>query len=138
MNNDQNLIAEAYSRIYLKVDEDFNDQVLPSPLERAEGVYGDDTSEASDEVALERAIEDSIKQEEADFGEKYTTMGEPEYYTDPEGNKIAIWMLYDKTADGGNFSSYTFNFTTKKLTNFVSSTQKGKYERTLTPLKGKN
>lgn len=138
MNNDQNLIAEAYSRIYLKVDEDFNDQVEPSALERAEGVYGDDTSEASDELALERAIEDSIKQEEADFGGSYGTWGGVDYFTDSEGNKIAIWKLYDSMAEGGNFSSYAFNFSTKKLTNFVSSTQRGKYERTLTPLESKN
>jgi hypothetical protein len=48
MNNDQHLIAEAYSRIYLKVDEDFHDH--PSALERAESVHGDDTSEDQKDV----------------------------------------------------------------------------------------
>jgi len=32
MNNDQNLIAEAYSRMYLKMDEEFRDQ-MPSSKE---------------------------------------------------------------------------------------------------------
>lgn len=42
MNKDQINLSEAYSRIYLKVDEDFQDQINPSPLERAESVYGEE------------------------------------------------------------------------------------------------
>jgi hypothetical protein len=42
MNKDQINLQEAYSRIYHKTDEDFEDQVNPSAQERAESVYGEE------------------------------------------------------------------------------------------------
>jgi hypothetical protein len=42
MNKDQFNLQEAYSKIYLKEDEDFHDQITPSAHERAESVYGEE------------------------------------------------------------------------------------------------
>jgi len=39
MNKDQINLSKAYSRIYLKEDENFQDQIDPSVQERAESVY---------------------------------------------------------------------------------------------------
>jgi len=42
MNKDQINLQEVYSRIYLKEDENFSDQINPSAQERAESVYGEE------------------------------------------------------------------------------------------------
>jgi len=45
MRKEYKQLAEAYQKVYLKVDEDFNDQINPSALERAESVYTDTKEE---------------------------------------------------------------------------------------------
>jgi hypothetical protein len=117
MNNDQSLIAEAYSRVYLKEDADFPDNAA-----------------ASEEATLDRAINDSIVREEKSFGGKYSVWSGPEYYTNKEGNRIAMWTLYDKTAEGGDFSHHAFNFTSGEVIDFQSGTAEHEFQQTLTPV----
>jgi hypothetical protein len=53
MKKDDINLQNVYARIYLKEDENFKDQINPSALERAEGVYGQETPsiEANPDVA---------------------------------------------------------------------------------------
>jgi hypothetical protein len=129
MNNDQHFIAEAYGRIYHESDSDFRDEDL-----RAGAIEHEDKEVAQADAKLERAIEDSIKGEERDFGGDYGLSDGPEFYTDKEGNKIAVWSLYDKRAEGGDFSSHAFVYKTGQLINFKSGTEQHNYVKTLTPL----
>lgn len=60
MNRDQINLCEAYSRIHLKIDEDFRDQVEPELGERIESVYGEEIPplEGEDETPSESADPD--------------------------------------------------------------------------------
>lgn len=79
MNKDQINLSEAYSRIYLKEDENFQDQINPSAQERAESVYGEEIP------PVEGEDEDESVNEDAESG-LFTL-----YYKDPELNKTSPW-----------------------------------------------
>jgi hypothetical protein len=87
MNKDQINLSEAYSRIYLKEDENFQDQIDPSARERAESVYGEEIPPLEGEDENESVNED---------GESslYTL-----YYKDPERQKTSPWYTADSLND---------------------------------------
>jgi len=86
MNRDQINLQEAYSRIYHKIDEDFEDQVNPSAQERAESVYGE-------EIPPVEGDNEDDNVNEAKSG-SYTL-----YYKDPEAKKTSAWYTADSLED---------------------------------------
>jgi hypothetical protein len=85
MNKDLINLREAYSRIYLKEDENFHDQIDPSAQERAESVYGE-------EIPPVEGEDESVNED----GESslYTL-----YYKDPERQKTSPWYTADSLND---------------------------------------
>jgi hypothetical protein len=72
MRKEYKQLAEAYQKVYLKVDEDFNNQINPSALERAESVYGEPKEELGPDPKEVKELEDTMKPYEEDVDYLYT------------------------------------------------------------------
>jgi hypothetical protein len=55
-------LQEAYIKIYHPLDEDFEDQINPSSLERAEEVYGEEPDNGTVEIKKTSTGEDNVSQ----------------------------------------------------------------------------
>jgi hypothetical protein len=89
MNNDQNLIAEAYNRMYLKVDEDFHDK---------EAAMDDLEAAAAEHRDLEAAQAD-VNQEKGLKKYTYEILYKTDYKYDPKTKK-AISYSYKSHSSG--------------------------------------
>jgi hypothetical protein len=87
MNKDLINLQEAYSRIYLKENDDLRDQIEPSFGERIEKTYGEEIP------PIEGEDEDGELKEDAQSG-SYTL-----YYKDPEAKKTSVWYTADSLED---------------------------------------